>query len=128
VTKKPYELFPPPDLDPFDDVLTEPDGEHIPGDDLVEVMPGEPTPIQPPGDCFRACGVSAVEIVAPAPATLFEVLRLPTCISSKRRDWAWCGASFYLKLGKHEIYLGPDRRKESRPYENDRRRPPKEPT
>lgn len=113
--------IPPPDLDAFDDVRTEPDGASILGDDLLEELPGDKTPEQPPGDCFRACGVSAVEIIAPAPATLFEVLRLPTCISSKRRGWAWCGVSFYLLLGKHEIYLGPDRRKESRPYENDRR-------
>ena len=115
------ELIPPPELDPFDDVPTETDGVTLSGDDLTEEIPGDKTPDQPPGDCFRACGVSAVEIVAPAPATLFEVLRLPTCISSKRHGWAWCGVGFYLRLGKHEIYLGPDRRKESRPYETGRR-------
>ncbi len=116
-------LTPPPELDPFEDVPTETDGESLPGDDMLEELPGDKTPEQPPGDCFRACGVSAVEIVAPAPATLFEVLRLPTCISSRRRGWAWCGVGFYLRLGAHEIYLGPDRRKESRPYENERRKP-----
>ncbi len=114
---------PPPELDPFEDVPTETDGESLPGDDMLEELPGDKTPEQPPGDCFRACGVSAVEIVAPHPRSLHEAKRLPTCISSKRRGWAWCGVGLWLRLGGRDIYLGPERRQESRPYENERRKP-----
>lgn len=119
MTRKPYELFPPPDV--FDDVPTETDGASIPGDDLLEEMPGEPTPTQEAGSCWKCEKISAVGIVAPHPRTFFEIQRLPTCIVSKRFDWAICAVNQFIRFGRHEVYYGPDRRGESRPYEHDRR-------
>lgn len=86
-------------------------------------MGDEKTPTQPPGSCFRRCGVGAVSIVAPQPGSSYEAKRLPTCIDGGH--WGWCAVGLFIRLGDHELYLGPDRRESPRiPYDVDRRRRP----
>ena len=94
----------------FEDEPTDPDSTPVPVAD---------------GTCFRApsCSLDAVEIVAPAPGSIYEAKRLPTCISSKKGDWAVCASTFFLRLGRHDLYFGPDRRGAPRPYKGDRRQP-----
>jgi hypothetical protein len=110
-----------------DDPITVPDGTNLPSDDLLEEPfeeDGDQTPTSAPSTCFRKCGVDAVVIDAPAPTSTFEVGRLPTCIASKRGDWALCAVSFWIRLGGHEFYFGPDRRTTMRDVGVERRRPP----
>lgn len=85
----------------------------------------EQTPVPRAGTCFRAeCSIDAVEIVAPAPGSVYEAKRLPTCISSKRGGWALCASTCFLRLGDFELYFGPDRREAQRiPFDVERRRP-----
>lgn len=84
----------------------------------------ERTPTAPPESCWRCKRIQAVSIVAPAPGSVYEAKRLPTCIVCHSLDWAICAVTFFLRLGKFEIYFGPDRRESARvPFDLDRRRP-----
>ena len=94
-------------------------------DDGPDTNPdADKTPVGPPGSCWRCERIDAVFIVAPAPGSRYEAERLPTCICTK--DWSWCAVTFFLRLGKHDFYLGPNRRENPRevPADPNRRRLP----
>ena len=91
-------------------------------DDDPDTSPDDKTPVGPPGSCWRCERIDAVFIVAPAPASIHEAIRLPTCIATKK--WAYCAVKLIVRLGEFDLYVGPERRMSPRPVTADRRRLP----
>lgn len=81
------------------------------------------TPTAPLGTCWRRCGINAVTVVAQPPGSSHQAAAYTECVAA--RSWAYCAVTLFLRLGKHELYVGPDRRTAKRiPFDPERRRLP----
>jgi len=91
-----------------------PDPMTIPRDRDVEMtaeFDAEQTPTRATvGTCWRCWAIQPVTIVAPPPASAHEAARYTTCVEGRGGAWAFCGVRMVMRLGEHELYVGPDRR------------------
>jgi hypothetical protein len=85
-----------------------------------------PTQLETPGACWLCWAIMPVQIVSPAPGSSHEAMRFHTCIASAGGFWSWCASKMVLRIGQHELYLGPERRIQRLPPPSaERRRFPK---